>query len=155
MSTKTSRTAPGTEAAATEWAPWTLFNDLGRQQLALLTKTTALMLHGSEAIRKIQQHVAHHASARHEAVAQKLNEPCEPADLLALQAELLRFDVQGAAEYWQQLAGAALKAQVEMMGCASHMFDAGTGGALKPVFEAWQNTLSASQNGAANASATR
>lgn len=133
MSTKkTVRPASPPEAtttAADVLAPWNLLGDLGRQQFALATESACAMFRGSEAMRKVQQEAAHHSSEHHEAAAQKLRGPCAPAELLAIQSDLLRFDMQEAAQYWQQMADAALKAQLEMMGCASQMFSAGSGGA--------------------------
>jgi hypothetical protein len=132
MSTKkTVRPASPPEATTTTaaaLAPWNLLSDLGRQQFALATESACAMFRGSEAMRKVQQEAAHHSSEHHEAAAQKLRGPCAPAELLAIQSDLLRFDMQEAAQYWQQMADAALKAQLEMMGCASQMFNAGSVG---------------------------
>jgi len=150
MSTKTTLRAPPREATTADFAPWNLLADLGRQQLALATDSACAMFRGSEAMRKAQQQAAHHASARHEAAAKKLHGPCEPADLLAIQSDLLSFDLQEATQYWQQMAAAALKVQLEMMGCASHMFSAGPGNSFKPAFEAWQTALAGSMPGAAS-----
>ncbi len=141
MSAKSSRPAPAREAASTDLAPQNLLAELSRQQLALATESACALFRGSEAMRKIQQQTAHQASLQHEAAAQKLRGKCEPADLLAIQSDLLRFDLQEATRYWQQLAAAALQTQVEMMGCASHLFDAGSQKGLKPVLETVQTAL--------------
>jgi hypothetical protein len=91
-------------------------HDLPRRQLAACNHAACAMFRGFEAIRRIQQGAAHEALAHHTAIARKLNGPCEPADLLALQADLLRFDVRRAAMYWQQLGAAVLEMQRELIG---------------------------------------
>lgn len=141
MSAKTSRPAPTPEAPGNAPAPWNFLTDLGRQQLAVATETACAMFRGNEAMRKIQQQAAHHASVRHQTAAQKLRGACEPADLLAIESELLRFDLQDAAHYWQQLTAAALQAQIEMMTSASHIFDSEAGGSVKTALEAFQAAI--------------
>ena len=115
----------------------------------MATQSAGALFRGSEAMRKIQLHAAHQASVRHEAAAHKVREGCEPTDLLAIQSDLLRFDLQEATEYWQQLAAVALQTQVEMMGCASHLIDAGGGQGFKPALDAWQAAVSRGLSGAA------
>jgi hypothetical protein len=131
MTAKTSRPAPAQEGAGADRAPLNLLTDLGRRQFSLATESMGALLRGSEAMRKIQQQTA----------AQKLHEPCEPADLLAIQSDLLRLNLQGATQYWQQLTANALKTQVEMMGCASRLLDAESGNGIKPVLETWQAAM--------------
>ncbi len=136
MSATTSRPAPARDTTSADLAPRNLLADFGRQQLALATESACAILRGSEAVRKIQQQAAQQASVRHEAAAQQLRGPCEPADLLAIQSELLRFNLQAAVLYWQQLGAAALKTQVEMMRCASRRLATGSEGEPKPALEA-------------------
>lgn len=137
MSAKNPRASPAPAASPNEAASWNFLTDLGRQQLSVATDASCAMLRGFEAMRKIQQQAAHHASTRHEAVAQKLHNPCEPADWMAMQAGLLRDDLESATQYWQQLAATALEMQTEMMGCASHLLDSEsaleTAAALEPL----------------------
>ena len=109
------------ESPGNNQAPWNSLADLGRQQFAMCAEMTSAMYRGSEALRKIQQKTAHQASARHEAAAQQLRASGQPNDLLALQSELLRADLQSAGQYWQQFAEVALQTQREMMGSVSHM----------------------------------
>lgn len=148
MSTKTTQRAPLHEASAADFAPWNLLANLGRLQFALMADSASAMFRGAEAIRKVQQQAAHQASAHHEAAAQKLRDPREPAELLAIESDLLRFDMQEAAHYWQQIATAMMKAQLEMMGCTSHLLGSSAGDGFKPAIEAWQASLSASLDGA-------
>jgi len=149
MTTKTSPTASSRGAQAADFAPWNLLANFGRLQFALAADSASALFRGAEAIRKVQQQAAHQASAHHEAAAQKLRDPREPAELLAIESELLRFDMQEAAHYWQQISMAAWKTQLEMMGCASHLLTAGAGDSFKPAIEAWQSSLAGSLNGVA------
>lgn len=126
MSAKTPRAAPAREARGKNPAPRNFLADLSRQQMSVATDASCAMFRGFEAMRKLQEQTAHDTSARHEAVAQKLQGASQPADLMAIQAALMRDDLESAAQYWQQLAAAALEMQTEMMGCASHFVDSET-----------------------------
>lgn len=129
------------QAAGNALLPWNMLADLGRQQLAIHAEMRSAFYLGSEAMRTIQQDTAHEASARHGAAAQKLNGSCEPADLLAIQTELLRVDLQSAGKYWQQLAAVALQTQREMMGSMSHLLDGENGGGVKSALKAFQTVI--------------
>ncbi len=150
MSTKTTQRAPPHEATAADFAPWNLLANLGRLQFALMADSASAMFRGSEAIRKVQQQAAHQAAVHHESAAQRLRDPHGPAELLTIESDLLRFDMQEAAHYWQQIATAMMKTQLEMMGCASHLLGAGVGDSFRPAIEAWQSSLACALNGAAN-----
>jgi phasin family protein len=126
MSAKSPRAAPAREAGRKELASWNFLADLGRQQLSVATDASCAIFRGFEAIRKIQEQVAHDISARHQAIAQKLHGARQPADLIAMQAALVRDDLESATQYWQQVAASALETQTEMMGCASHLLDSDT-----------------------------
>lgn len=120
MSTRKHSNQPA--APATPEAPAILdaVNDLPRQQMAMATQAACAMFRGFEAMRKTQEHAAHRALARHSTAADKLKAPCSPAQLLELQSELLRFDIESANLYWQQLHGAALSMQAEMLACGAN-----------------------------------
>jgi hypothetical protein len=126
MSAKTSRAVAAREASRQEPVSRNFLTDLSRQQLSVAADASCAMLRGFEAMRKIQQQAAHNASARHKAVAQRLHGTCQPADLMAIQAGLLREDLESASQYWQQLAATVLEMQTEMMGCTSHLVDSET-----------------------------
>lgn len=148
MTTKTTPTASSRGGKTADLAPWNLLADFGRLQFALAADSASAMFRGAEAIRKVQQQAAHQAAVHHESAAQRLRDPHGPAELLAIESDLLRFDMQEAAHYWQQIATAMMKTQLEMMGCASHLLAAGAGDSFKPAIEAWQNSLASSLNGA-------
>lgn len=99
--------------AGTAPATWT---DLPRRQLAATARAWCAVFRGFESIRRLQQATAHQALAHHEALAQALKGPCQPLDLVAVQAEMARFDLQGAAAYWQQIALAMLEMQRDLAG---------------------------------------
>jgi hypothetical protein len=123
MNAKPIKAAPARDAFASAAAPWNFIADFGRQQMSVATDASAAMFRGFEAIRKIQQQAAHGAAQRHEAVAQRLHGSCAPADLMAIQSELLSGDLKGATQYWQDLAATAMEMQTEIMGCTSHLVD--------------------------------
>lgn len=132
------------EAAESELAPWNLLSELGRQQLAIVTESASAMYRGSEALHKIQQETAHEAAMRHAQAAQKLFSPCQPADLLTIQSELLCTDMESAGQYWQQLAAATMHTQREMMASMSHLLDSNPSGTgLKSAMEAFQAAIPA------------
>ena len=100
---------------------WDFMTDVGRQQMSFATETACAMFRGFENMRKVQEQAAHEAAQRHAVAAQKLQQPCPPLELLAIQTGLLSFDVEGATRYWQQLGAAALEMQTEMIGCCSKL----------------------------------
>ena len=137
MSAKSTRATPAREAGRQEPASWNFLTDLSRQQLSVAADASSAMIRGFEAMRKIGQQTAHDASARHKAVAQKLHGTCQPADLMTIQAGLLRDDLESATQYWQQLAATVLEMQTEMMGCTTHLLDSETALETVSVLEAF------------------
>ncbi len=127
---------PGSEPATESELP-----DLSRQQLVMLTEITCALLRSSEAMRKIQQEAAQHASLHHEAVMKKLRAHCMAADLLNIQSELLHFDVERASQYWRQIAAVAMQAPVEIMTSVSHLRDSPVAASLTSMLNAFQAAL--------------
>lgn len=125
MKRKPPRPAPAAPAGETP-APWNFIGDLGRQQMSVCTEASNAMIRGFDTMRKLQEQAAHDATERHAAVARKLQTTSQPVELAAIQAASVRDDLEGAAQYWQQLAATALEMQTEMMGCATHLFDSET-----------------------------
>lgn len=127
MSTRKT-TAPAA-APAFEWPRmfpgFEALSDLPRQQATVACEAACAMFRGFEAMRRVQEQAAHQALARHESVAGRLKQPAKAVDLFALQADLMRFDIDAAAKYWQGLAGAAMEMQNEMAGCCAHLVDTG------------------------------
>ena len=139
MSTKSSRHASASASAATSaaapdtaealLAPLNALSDVTRQQLTLMTEATCAVLGNSEAWSRIQQQAAHQASLRHQAAAQSLRGEVEPLDVLSIQSDLLRQDLQEVAQYWAQLASAAVKSQLDMVGRMTDAFNNALAGA--------------------------
>jgi hypothetical protein len=151
MTAKTSRTAATEDAANATLAPLNFLADLPRQQLALMTQSATALLRASESMRKVQQQAAHRASAQHEQAAERLRAPCDFNELMTIQSELLRFNLQEAVQYWQQIASAALKIPVELAGSASQILE--TAGS-DPTLDSLQKAFEASLNGAATGMGT-
>ena len=93
-----------------------------RQQAACATA----MFRGFEAMRKVQEHAAHAAAQRHAAAGERLKRECAPAQVAAIQSDLLRFDLEASVRYWQQLAAAAMEMQTEMLASLYELVDADT-----------------------------
>lgn len=146
MTAKTSRTSTTEETTSDTLAPLNFLADLPRQQMALVTKSATAWLRASESVRKVQQQAAHRASAQHEQAAERLRVPCDFTELMTIQSELLRFHMQEAAQYWQQITSAALKIPVEIAGSASQVLASNS----EPTLESLQKAFEASLNGAAN-----
>jgi hypothetical protein len=146
MSTKSARgadTRTPTFSPATVLTAWA---DLPRRQLALMTYSATALFRGSQEVRRIQQETARRAMEHHEQAAERLSEPCDFSDLVALQAELVRFNVHEVAHYWSQLANAALKLQADMVTSAG---EAVMEGASEPSLESLQRAFAATLGEAA------
>jgi hypothetical protein len=142
MTAQTTQTTPAIAASGTDLNAWNVLTDLARQQLAVTTENTGTIFRGSEAMRKIQLNAAHEASVHHAEAAQKLRASSfQPADLLAIQSELLRSDMQDAGQYWQQLASVAMQTQIEMMTNVGRMFDDEAGGGVKSALGVFQAAI--------------
>lgn len=134
--------APNMAPDGAPQAPWNLLTEFGRQQLAVAAQGASAMYRAREVIRAVQQKAAHEASVRHAETARKLCAPCAPGDFLSLQSELIRGNLQGAGQYWQQLAEAAMQTQLEMMASMSHVLEGEAGVGVKSVLQAFQAATS-------------
>lgn len=152
MSTRSStRTGAARSSSATPLNPLAAWADLPRRQLALMTHSATALFRGSQELRRLQQEAAERATQHHEEAAERLREPCEFSDLVALQADLVRFNLQEATTYWNQLASAAMKLQADMVSSAG---EAVIEGASEPTLESLQRAFEATLNGATTAAAT-
>lgn len=103
--------------------PWFAAADFGTQQMAVATESAGAMFRGLETMRKVQQQAGERAMTRHSAVLEKMKAATEPAQLMALQSQLLAVDAENTSRYWQELGAAAMEMQTEMLGCCSHLVD--------------------------------
>lgn len=130
-------------ACGGELAAWNFLSEVGRQQLAMVTQSASALYRGNETLRKIQQETAHEASVRHAQAARKLLTPCQPADLMTIQSELLRTDMHSASQYWGQLAAATLKTQREMITSMGHLLDSESDTSMKSALQVFEAALPA------------
>jgi hypothetical protein len=151
MSTRSPRTSATHEPAQPGIGAFGLFADLPRRQLALMTHSATALFRGSEDMRRIQQQTAQRATEHHEEAAERLRGQCDFNDLLAIQADLVRFDVQEAMRYWQQLANAAFKLQADMVTSAG---EAVLEGASEPSLDSLQRAFEATLNSSGAAATT-
>lgn len=150
MASKNSRaSAPGAAASNT---PMNVWSELPRRQMALMSQSAAAIYRGSQAMRQLQQDAAQRALANQQQVTQRLLEPLDPAALMQLQTDLLRFHFQEGMQYWQQLAATAVKVQQDMVSGAAEVMDTGA----EPSLDVLQRVFEASldQTAAATGSAT-
>lgn len=139
-------TAAPADPAAGMLAPLTVLSDMTRQQLTMMTEAACAVLGSSEALGKIQQQAAHQASVRHQAAAESLRSEVEPMEVLSIQSDLMRQDMQEAAQYWAQLASTVMRGQLDMMGRMGNILNAGSQG-MGP-FESWRSAMAASADAA-------
>jgi hypothetical protein len=151
MPTKSSRHAAASASAADVpanlLAPLNMLSDVTRQQLTMMTEAACAVLGSSEALGKIQQQAAHQASVRHNAAAETLRGEVEPMEVLSIQTDLVRQDMQEAAQYWAQLASAVMRTQLDMMGRVQHMLNSSSQGGLGSAMDAWRSAVSPSEEG--------
>ena len=98
-------------------APLAVLADLPRQQLALMTQSPPRC----SSIRKRAQGAAASGCIAPRHNTRKWPSGCATLRLQRIdgvQTELLRFNLQEAAQYWQQIATAAFKAQADLVGTA-------------------------------------
>ncbi len=141
MTAKTSRSNASDGSQRAVPAAFELISDLPRRQMALATQSASALLRASEALRKVQQQAAQRALQQHEQVTVRLQAPCDFNELMTIQAELMRFNLQEAAQYWQQVTTAALKMQSEMISSSGGAVDAGGEPTLDALQRAFENSL--------------
>lgn len=150
MSAKPARGASNANGEDTS-LPLNLVADLPRRQLAILTESASALYRGSEAMRQIQQQAAQRAAQQHQQAAEKLRDSRDLGDVVAVQTELLRYNLQESAQYWQQLTTAVLKLQSEMIsGAAGQVLEQ----AGEPTLDSLQRAFAATLNGSATQTAS-
>jgi hypothetical protein len=104
-------------------APWNLLGSAGQQQAAAVTACGTALFEGFEEMRKVQARTAQDCAERQAAIAEKLKRPGGAGEVLALQAELVGWGIEGAARYWQEIGAAALEMQTRMLGSMGQLVD--------------------------------
>lgn len=147
MSARSPRSSTAGDVATDPSSAANMLADLPRRQLAMLSQSASVLYRGSEVVRQLQQQAAQRASEHHQEAAEKLRDSRDLNEMMAIQAELLRFNLQESAQYWQQLATAMLKVQAEMISGAGQVLDSGA----EPTLDALQRSFEATLNDAATA----
>jgi hypothetical protein len=123
MDTRKTATVPTQNAMWDPVTTWAGLLDLPRQQSAAATHAACAMLSGMESMRRIQEKTAHQALKQYTEAAGKLEKQCAPLDVLSVQMDLARFDMEAASAYWQQLLATCLQTQAKMAGCGCELVD--------------------------------
>jgi phasin family protein len=108
------RSAPASASTDTASQDTAAVNFAQEQMQAAITLAD-LVFKGAEDIRRVQLEAAHHAHERHEKALAEVSSAANPTELLKLQAELLRDDLETAGQYWQQITAACAHLQTEAM----------------------------------------
>ncbi len=113
----------------------TSVNDAQRVQMRLATEALCAVFRGFENMRKVQEHAAHRALTHHASAVERLKGPCELADLLSIQSDLLKFDFESATQYWLGLWMGSIRMQNELSNCGLHLMEEDS---LRQATDAWQ-----------------
>jgi translation initiation factor 2B subunit (eIF-2B alpha/beta/delta family) len=76
---------------------------LNKTGFDVAVKLSNAIVEGFEHIREMQMHSAHEVHEKNDKVMRDLMQIRNPADLSQLQMELVRFNMQRATQYWQQM----------------------------------------------------
>ena len=141
MTTSHSRASSARKGSAAPADQPNFLMEMGRHQLALAAEGTRTLCSRSEALRKIQQEAAHDASVFHAETGERLFALREPAELFALQSELMRFALRSSASYWQKVLANAMNTQLEMMASIGHVLQSEKEHGVKNPMEAFQAAI--------------
>jgi hypothetical protein len=141
MTSRNSKTNQVQHINSAQNVPANMLSNLARQQLAIFNDAACTMFRGFETMREIQKQAAHQASSHHETAAARLRSVHEAVDVMAVESDLLRFDLEGAAQYWQQLVATGQQTQIEMMNCAVNTLSTNLPNSVRSAVEAWQSML--------------
>jgi hypothetical protein len=117
-----SRTTPAASKTARKAAASETV-DAARQQAVVASEAAETLRRGFEAMRKIQEQAMRDTLERHALAARKLRAGSTPADLIGVQGELLRADMEAVVRYMQDLSAASLEMEAELLGCTTHLVD--------------------------------
>lgn len=90
-----------------------------QDQLQAVIGLTGVLFKGAEEMRRCQMEAAHQAREQHEKVQALVSRASTPAALFDAQSELLRFDMEAAGRYWQQMASICAATQADAMNLIS------------------------------------
>lgn len=147
MTAKASRANTARQMTETSYNPFNIFADLPRRQLALMAQSASALFRGSQELRRIQQEAAERASEHYEEAVDRLRDG-DYTEVMSVQAEMVRFNIQEAMQYWQECSTASLKMQAEMVSSAREVVIEGGG---EPTLDSLQRVFAATLNGSATA----
>lgn len=116
MASKTQKAGNGrapAQAAESEGSTQEAALTFSQDQLQALIALTDVVFKGAEEMRRCQMEAAHEARLQHEKKQAEVAKARTPTELFNLQAELMRFDMEAAGKYWQQLAAICATTQAE------------------------------------------
>lgn len=103
---------------------WTVLTEVGGDQWAAAAGCASAMFKGLEAMRKAQEHAAREAADRHAAAAERLKNGCSATDIAAIQASLLKSDIESVTHYLQRIAATTMEMQTRMFTAWNRTVDA-------------------------------
>lgn len=107
--------------AAAFAAPWRMAAEAIRQQADFAAESASVLFRGFEALGRVQSCATRDALDRHTAAARLAGGKSDPMQLAALPLEMMRFDLQGATDCWQQMLAAAFEMQARLFNCGVHL----------------------------------
>ena len=137
----TSASEPSPIAATTPAAPPEGWVGLTRDQVELSLQSVMNCLRGLEAVRKVQWDMTHLALKRYEELQQRLQQATEYSDLMALQAELMRFDSALAIKSARDLYDAAVQGATEALNQARAQIDSSQSDGIKTWLQSMQTMV--------------
>lgn len=84
-----------------------------QEQLLNLIAMTEVMFKGAEEMRRCQMEAAQDARRHYESAQASVASAVNPTELLGVQGELMRYDMEAAGQYWQKLAAILATTQAE------------------------------------------
>ncbi len=88
---------------------------LAQEQMQSLMSLADLVLKRAEELRQCQLEAATQARKRHDKARADVASAGNPSELLNVQAEMLREDLESASQYWQRMASICTAAQAETL----------------------------------------
>lgn len=136
-----STNVPAPTPATTPAAPPEGWVGLTRDQVELSLQSVMSCLRGLEAVRKVQWDMTHLALKRYEELQQRLRQATEYSDLMALQAEMMRFDSALAIKSARDLYDAAVQSATEALNQARAHVDSSQSDGIKTWLQSMQTMM--------------
>lgn len=115
MASRTLKSTSSTQSTPSSAVTPDTLTSLSQNQLQTAMGLSNVMLKGAEEMRRCQMDVAHQARERHDKLQTSLGKVHTAAELFELQSELLRFDMQMAARYWQDLGSVVAATNADLL----------------------------------------